>query len=499
MGLENIEHVVVVMFENRSFDNLLGWLYDNDQNRPKFNIPAPGPGEQPRYEGLSKDNFFNTLVVPQREEKVYAVEGTSAWPSCGNKNQVPTPDPHEEFEYVTQQLFGKSNPGPNDRADMSGFLQNYFTTDAGANSCGQIMQTYGPKDANVINDLARAFAVCDGWFASVPSQTWPNRGFVHSGSSDGHVDNDSYEFYHNKTIFNVLEAQGIPWKIFSDTYTACLTYLQFWQNGGLRDQVHRYSAFEDACSAAVDADPEDKLPRYSFIEPRFLAELFNWPNDYHPPHNICRGETFLARAYESVRKSPYRDRILLIVTFDEHGGCYDHVPPLMGAAPPDPHPISLDGKFKFDRFGVRVPAVVVSSYVEPGTVFRAPGGQTPYDHTSILATLRDWLKLEQGPGGFLPSPRIKAAPTLDQLLTRAKGNENKDWPEITAKCSIDGSDESKDIPLSDLQKSILARAKAQQANVHPAEAASQARKLVTYEHGAMFLQPDNAAPTNPAG
>jgi phospholipase C len=493
MGMENIEHVVVVMFENRSFDNLLGWLYDNDQNRPKLNIPTPAPGELPTFEGLSKDNFFNTLVVPQGEEKVYAVKGTSSWPSCGDKNQVPTPDPHEEFEYVTQQIFGRIDPGQNDKANMSGFLQNYFSTEA-VTSCGQIMETYGPEDANVINDLARAFAVCDGWFASVPSQTWPNRGFAHSRSSDGHVNNDSYEFYHNKTIFNVLEAQGIPWKIFSDTYTACLTYLQFWQNGGLRDHVHRYSAFGDACAAAAEAGPEDKLPTYSFIEPRFLAELFKWPSDYHPPHNICRGETFLAEVYKSVRNSPYRDKILLIVTFDEHGGCYDHVPPPTGAAPPEPHPVSLDGKFKFDRFGVRVPTIVISSYVEPGTVFRAAASEAPYDHTSILATLRDWLKLEHGVGGFLPSPRIKAAPTLDRILTRGKGEENKDWPGIAAKCLIDGSDESKDIPLNDLQKSILAGAKAQQAKVHPAEAASQAKRLVTYEHGAMFLQFDNKEP-----
>ncbi len=494
MGIEKIEHVVVVMFENRSFDNLLGWLYDNDQSRPKQNIPAPAPGEQPTFEGLSKDNYFNKLVIGNEDRTVYAFQGTSTWPTCPNCNSVPTPDPHEEFEHVTEQIFGKRDPGPADQADMSGFLKNYSTTPAGPDSCDQVMQTFGPKQANVINDLARAFAVCDGWFASVPTQTWPNRGFVHSGSSDGRINNDSYQFYHQRTIFNVLEDQKIPWKIFSNTYTACLTYLQFWQHGGLRDGVHRYSAFEDACSAAADAASGDKLPKYSFIEPRFLPEFFHWPSDYHPPHNICRGESFLGSIYNSIRTSPYRDKILLIVTFDEHGGCYDHVPPPSGAAPPDPHPVSLDGKFNFDRFGVRVPAIVVSSYVEPGTVFRAPAGQTPYDHTSILATLRDWLKLEQGTGGFLPSPRIQAAPTLDRVLTLGEGQENREWPEIAVKCSIDGKDESKDIPLSDLQKSILAAAKAQQANVHPAAAASAAKKLVTYEHGAMFLQFDNKVP-----
>jgi phospholipase C len=271
MEMENIEHIVVVMFENRSFDNLLGWLYDDQTNPPPFNIPERNP---PTFDGLKADTYFNVMSSGSTQ-KIYASRPTSRWPSCENCNQVPTPDPHEEFEHVTFQIFGKSDPGPNDKADMSGFLQNYSTTAAGPQSGNQIMQTYGPDEANVINDLARAFAVCDAWFASVPSQTWPNRGFVHTGSSDGHANNDNYEFYQNRTIFNVLQEQGKSFKVFSNTTVACLTYLQFWQNGGLRDNMqHRYSAFKDACKAAADGDPEDKLPAYAFIEPRFLPEFF---------------------------------------------------------------------------------------------------------------------------------------------------------------------------------------------------------------------------------
>jgi len=81
------------------------------------------------------------------------------------------------------------------------------------------------------------------------------------------------------------------------------------------------------------------------------------------------------------------------------------------------------------------------------------------------------------------------------VLTRPKGQENRDWSDIRAKCSIDASDVSKDTPLSDVQKSILAAAKAQQSGTHPAEAAHQAKKLTTYEHGAMFLQIDNKGPS----
>src|SRR6266446_4317112 len=128
MGMENIEHVVVVMFENRSFDNLLGWLYDNTTNPPKFNIPSNGP---PTFDGLIEDQFFNKLTTSGVDKTVYAVRGTTGWPSCPNANQVPTPDPHEEFEHVTEQIFGKRAPAPADQANMSGFLQNYYSTEAG--------------------------------------------------------------------------------------------------------------------------------------------------------------------------------------------------------------------------------------------------------------------------------------------------------------------------------------------------------------------------------
>lgn len=486
MGMEDIEHLVVVMFENRSFDNLLGWLYD-DNNRPKFNIPPQTP---PTFDGLAANAFFNVMEAGS-QEKVFVSRPPTSWPSCPNSNQVPTPDPHEKFGHVTVQLFGKSPISAADKADMSGFLRDYATTEAGSASAGQILQTYGPQEANVINDIARNFAVCDRWFASVPSQTWPNRGFVHTGSSDGHVDNDLYEWYHIPTIFNVLNDQGKSFGIFTDaTIVPSLTFWQLPYLGAFKDQVRSYSKFKELCSGAADATPDKKLPTYSFVEPRFTPEFLGveQPNDYHPPHNICRGEQLLAGLYGAVRISPYRDKILLVILFDEHGGCYDHVPPPTGAAAPIPCPVSRDGQFHFDRFGVRVPAIVVSSYVEPGTVFRASPGETPYDHTSVLATLRDWLKLDTHPAKFLPSPRIAAAPTLDRVLTRSTGNEISQWPDITAKCAIDGKDVSPDTPLNDLQKSLLVAAKVLNSGAPHIATAQQVQTICTYAHGAELLQ-----------
>jgi phospholipase C len=494
IGIENIEHVVVVMMENRSFDNLLGWLYNDNADPPPFNIPARQPIA---FEGLEENKYSNRLLAVGGPN-VYASRPPTGWPPQNNPNVVPTPDPQEEFEHITAQIFGRKDPPANTMADMSGFLADYATVPGAAGSAGQIMQSYGPAEANVINQLARNFAVCDRWFASCPCQTWPNRGFVHAGSSDGHINNDDYELYGIPTIFNVLEDRQIPWGVFSDTtLIPSLTKVQFFPRlNDYEDHFYKLSSFLRRCAAPAGL-PGAQLPKYSFVEPRFVPEpgLFkiDYPNDYHPPHNICRGEQFLAQVYDAVRRSAYRDKILLIITFDEHGGCFDHVSPPTGAAPPDLSPVSRDQQtgFKFDRFGVRVPTVVISSFVRPGTVFRAPEGFAPYDHTAVLATLRDWLKLVDEPGKpFLASPRIVAAPTLQAILTLSDANEKTDWPVITARCQTDATDESLQTPLNSVQKSLLATVSRDQGKISDIHAsAAHAKSLVTYADALDYLHP----------
>lgn len=462
MGMENIRHVVVVMMENRSFDNLLGWLYADADNKPLRNIPIQS---RPSFDGL-KANAYSNLLDASMATPVFASRPPRAWPpACPHPAQVPTPDPHEEFEHVTRQLFGESAPAPGVAPTMSGFLQNYSTTEAGVECAAQIMHTFGPAEAPVINTLARNFAVCDRWFSSAPTQTWPNRGFVHTGSSDGHIDNEHYEPYGNRTIFNVLSDQGVSWGVYHDTtYVPSLTHIQFTQLWDHGDHFHPFRQFESLCASDKTVDPSRCLPAYSFIEPRFVPEPGEWwrlflprfPSDFHPPHDVARGERFLARVYNSVRKSPYRDEILLIVTFDEHGGCFDHVPPPWGSAPPQPGSVARKNGFTFDRFGVRVPTLLISSYVEPGTVFREAPGATPYDHTSILATLRDWLNLGRTPGQFLPSPRIDAAPTLHPILTRGADERRMEWPRIRSQVRLIPRDASRSTQLTGLQKGILA-------------------------------------------
>jgi len=511
MGIGTIEHFVVVMMENRSFDNLLGWLYEDAANSPPQNIPAQSP---PTFDGLRAGTYSNMLDGV----RVDASHPPNGWPPQNDPNVVPTPDPHEEFDHIGRQLFGIFPPAAGKEPDMSGFLADYATT-ADAAVANQIMQSFGPADAGVVNALARSFAVCDRWFASVPAQTWPNRGFVHTGSSDGHINNDDYEPYNIPTIFNVLEAQGKSWGVFYDaTLIPSLTYGQFLPQMVVHaSRFHLYKIFKQRCQAQANDAPETKLPTYSFIEPRFVPEagLFriNYPSDYHPPHDVARGEAFLADVYQAVRSSPYRDKIMLLITFDEHGGCYDHVPPPKGAAPPDPGSMSRDRQFDFSRFGVRVPAILVCSYVRPGTVFRASANEPPYDHTSILATLRDWLALNSDSSHpFLPSPRIASAPTLDRVLTLDNSDKNTVWPDILPQQAAGIEDTSLKTPLNDVQKSLIATAvrikhmevavataapalpTVQGVHAAPtlafADAARQAKGLNTYEDALKFLHPD---------
>jgi phospholipase C len=397
--LAPIEHVIVVMLENRSLDNMLGTLYAGG-SPPQQVLPA---GSSNSFEGLrpglanpSNASFFTggaSVEVPVR--------------ASVDSSTVPDPDPEETFVNVTYQLFGPETPGPTPRWPNLGFRVNYAGT--GAGNPDQILQCHAPTQVPILQALARSYAVSDAWHASVPSQTWPNRAFAHAGTSNGHVDNGEPAdplVWNVRTIFSVLEEIGASWAVYHDTLVIpSLTRTQFpelW-SGSLDGNFRSFADFQSDCVSG-------RLPRYAFVEPSFVIA----PTDEHPPHDVNAGEAFLRAIWDAVSTSKAFTQTLLLITYDEHGGCYDHVLPPFGAMPPDAASTPGDQGFGFDRFGVRVPAVAVSPWIAPGTVFRSDG-PAPYDHTSILATLRDWLTIPAS--AMLGSRRIAAAPTLGQLLT----------------------------------------------------------------------------------
>lgn len=466
--LPQIKNIIVVMLENRSLDNICGWLYPNPGHVPGQFLPAGSPQT---YNGLnstlwnpSNASYFNG----QPPAKVPVVQGTQSY-------TVPDPDPEETFDNVSYQLNGPPPPSPNPTFSMQGFVANYEDTKSA--DPNQIMQTYDVKQVPVISSLAWNFAVSDAWFCSVPSQTWPNRAFVHAGTSNGNVNNGDPpdpSDWDVPTIFNVLKSLNVSWKVYSDTdIVPSLTRLMFpklW-DPLLDGHFKGFADFKHDCA-------HNTLPQYSFVEPSFLVE----PNDEHPPHDVSAGEQFLLAIWQAVGNSPAWNNILLLITYDEHGGCYDHVQPPWGAATPDAKSRPGQKNFTFNRFGVRVPMVVVSPYVVPGTVFRS-NTATPYDHTSVLATLRDWLEIPANK--MLPSARIAAAPTLAQVLTLPTPAPK---PVISPPARVPVHT-TLTLPPNDLQKSIVSAA-ARRFGMQPA---AVLKEMATRQHIVDFFKPRASA------
>lgn len=354
-----VEHVVVLMLENRSFDCMLGRLYPDD----------------PDFRGLTlkESNVYGSATIP-----VWNDPGMSPTTAC-----IPKPDPGEQFTDMNVQLFGSGAPSV--PARMSGFATNYGSQKPSKDGIPRprdVLHYFTPEQVPVISTLAKAFGVSDAWHASAPCQTWPNRFFAHTATALGHVDNHTFPIpYPAESIFYRLEQAGKPWRVY---------FHDMPQSSLLRD-IWIYAPFHFRGFHQFLADAHNgALPAYSFIEPRYFADLFlnNIENDEHPPANVLPGEQLIAAVYNAVRQSPCWKETLLIITYDEHGGCYDHVPP-PAAVPPDMHD---EYGFDFSRYGVRVPAVIVSPYIPPGSKIRptsnAAGQTYPFDHTSIIATLR---------------------------------------------------------------------------------------------------------------
>jgi phospholipase C len=363
-GLDSVQSVVVLMLENRSFDHMLGFLYPG-------NVSKSG---QP-FEGLSESNADSS--GPQ--------VGVSRIPSTPTAYYMPGADPGEGYMATNDQLYGSTN-GPasaGQAATCQGFVSNYASTltweanlkwpiQAGTVG-GDIMGCFTPDALPVLSTLAEQYAVCDQWFASVPTETLPNRAFACAATSQGHMDDKTHTFS-SPTIFGQLGAANLGWAVYG--YDAePLTKHTFTQITSA-DASH-FGEFPDFLNAAKNGT----LPPFTFLEPSWSST----GNSQHPPYDVALGEQLIYDVYEALRGGQGWPGTLLVITYDEHGGCYDHVPPPWGAVPPDDN--AGEFGFGFDRFGVRVPTVLVSPLIAPNTVYRAPAGATPLDHTSTLKTV----------------------------------------------------------------------------------------------------------------
>ena len=353
-ALGGIEHVIVLMLENRSFDCMLG----------KLRMPGP------KFEGL-----------PAGAANPYQGASVPAWSSVAMDDYaatIPSPDPRESFADMSHQIFG-AVPRSQATPAMTGFVENYMLPWKGPpHDARAVMHCYKREHLPVLTKLADSFAVCDQWHASAPCQTWPNRFFAHTGTSLGFVNNGQFPIpFPAPSIFARLSLFDRSWRVyFHDLPQSIMLRDVWWRAPGHYREFGQFLA---------DAHAGD-LPNYSFIEPRYFADLtLGTPNDQHPPSSVLAGEKLIADVYNAVRASPLWKKSLLIITYDEHGGCYDHEPPPAAVSPDGL--VDQESGFAFDAYGVRVPALIVSPYVEAGGVIRS-NGPYPFDHTSILSTLR---------------------------------------------------------------------------------------------------------------
>jgi phospholipase C len=353
----------------------------------------------------------------------------------GGRYHMPPADPGEEWKSVAEQIWGIGHQRlavPPEKL-MRGFWLNFKTDGKGPGSTDDILGTATPDDLPVINTLAKAFAVSDMWFCSAPTQTNPNRAFSLGGTSQGRQNNESFNgvpYDTLKTIFTILgTTPDNSWKIYAKYE---------WMNDKYFTQYMFPKGMETGTFGDIDAfesDVEnDALPTYSYIEPIFATESKSefWGNDYHPPGSLHEGETFLAKIYTALRKKPeVFNKTLLIVTFDEHGGTFDHVPP-----PPAIDPDREKPPFIFDHFGPRVPTLLITPCIPASSVVRSgyyPGcaqpEPVPFDHTSVLATIMRWRGIpyrRPDSKGWL-GHRTAIAPTFDHIIGPP---DNKFWPTV---------------------------------------------------------------------
>jgi phospholipase C len=389
--LSSIQHIVQLMLENRSFDHMLGFLYEG----------KTGPNGAP-FEGLTGTE--SNLDSTGKPVTVYQIDVTQP-----NAYFMPGADPGEGYANTNSQLFGQGSPPTPPIATNTGYVTNFAAaiqwdgenkrTVLPGTVASDIMGVFPPSALPILSGLARGFAVCDHWYSSVPTETFPNRAFACAATSQGHM-NDATSSYTVQSIFGLMTAHNLSWKIYG--YDAePLTRANFPDTQNAPDtNFGKFSDFQADCAGGT-------LASYSFLEPSWGSS----GNSQHPNYDVALGELLIQQVYEAVRSGPGWNQTLLIITYDEHGGLYDHVSPPTNAVPPD----STVGEFGFDftRFGVRVPAVLVSPLIPAGTIFNVPAGSAPIDHTSVLKTI------EQRWGLPALSKRDAAAPDLGGVLTLA--------------------------------------------------------------------------------
>ena len=403
--IPQIEHVVVLMLENHSYDNILGML-------------GRGPGQRPRGDGftLAADGLpAATNPYPDgRLQRAFRMPTTCQFHSVPSQEWTAS---HNQF----------------DDGKLDGFVRTPISYGSSQIVGPVAMGYWTGEDLPLTYALASTFPIGDRWFCSCLAQTDPQRRYLIAATSSGMTDDIGTSPGNsvanstlgvpaaNGTIFQRFSDAGITWADYNASFPTGTTMELYPANDGAYSKTNAFPIAQFFSDAKAG-----KLPQFSLLDPDFGTQ------SQENPQNIAVGEGFLQQVLDALRDSPLWRRTLFILTYDEHGGYYDHVPPPKALAPDSIPPAVNPGQSSYDgfaRYGFRVPAIVIGPYVKPGHV-----SHVVYDHTSILAFLeRKWnlpamTKRDANANDlldFLDLPAMKAGqPTFPELPTLPRAGDD---------------------------------------------------------------------------
>ena len=347
-----ISQIIVLMMENRSFDHLLGWLKTDKL------VQINGVTEGMKVPRDPNDSSKGEVPV-----------------SRGGYDVSPD-DPRHGFDDIAIQLAGNN---------MNGFVYDSIINNLTEENP---VSMFDYTSAPIINTLGMEYAIFDSWFCSIPGPTDPNRQFAMSGTSDGTITNFNGTLYTQQSYFDYLRENG---HTFAGYYQDDLWALGYFEDLLKPINFQHVKQLEPNFYDDVEAGT---LPEFTWLQPRSSAHVGKLPTWQHPDASVQEGERLIKDVYEALRASPKWNETLFIITYDEHGGFYDHVvPPHGDGVVPNPDGKSAPNGYNFNSLGVRIPTVAISPWIPKGTIISTntfpnerPTGTSAFESTSLLAT-----------------------------------------------------------------------------------------------------------------
>jgi phospholipase C len=382
--LGRVDHLVFLMMENRSFDHMLGYL-----SHPNHGARSDIDGLDGRSVLLGGD-FAGTRATPQPGPRLRFV-----------------PDPPHGASAVAAQIADGAMDG-----FVSEFAHRLEASDeinprGNLNDPERVLRFYTADQLEAFDDLSRTDLILDRWFSSIPGPTYPNRMCYYSGFTPNMSNSEVFDdagYHTDLTVFDVLNRAGVDWTV----YESDLTFLRMFER--FRLDTSRIRPIEEFFART------QALPRVTFVDPDFTGAPGSGPtNDDHPPTDITAGQEFIARVIDTLQGLPSWPTTMLVITYDEHGGFADHVPP--PGSPTSDFPPAPDGSATVPlahpdaaTFGVRVPTFVVSPVITAGGA-----GHAIYDHATVYRTILERFTPGLRNSAIIPE-RVRRARHLGELV-----------------------------------------------------------------------------------